>query len=173
MTDINKKHAKKTVIARDQRALEALMKFRLIINLAKRHFKWLEQQCGINGAQLWVLRELHQQPGLRVTELAAVMAMHQSTISNLIERLAKAELITRSRSSHDERVVTLSLTASGKQVLRRAPKPARGVLAEALYQLPEMELAALDKLLARVLEHMPISDTQSMKKHLAEVLLNK
>ena len=35
-------------------ALAVLMKFRLIVNSAKHHFKWVEKQCGINGAQLSV-----------------------------------------------------------------------------------------------------------------------
>lgn len=155
------------------RAIAALMKFRLIINLTKRHFKWVEHQCGINGAQLWVLWEVDRRPALRVNELAQAMAMHQSTVSNLIERLAQAKLIERSRAPDDQRVVTLELTESGRQMLKRAPKPARGVLPEALHLLGENELASLDQLLGRVLHHMPPSDTASMKKHLVEVLTPK
>ena len=82
-----------------QLALAVLMKFRVIVNLAKRHFKWVEKQCGINGAQLWVLWEINQAPGLRVSELSAAMAMHQSTASNLIVRLARSKLIARKRAS--------------------------------------------------------------------------
>jgi len=156
-----------------KRAIAALMKFRLIINLTKRHFKWVEQQCGINGAQLWVLWEVNQNPTLSVSELARAMAMHQSTVSNLIDRLARAKLIERVRTANDQRVVTLSLTESGKQMLKRAPKPARGVLPEALHRLGEAELTSLDKLLGRVLNQMHPTDTASMKEHLVDVLAPK
>ena len=58
-------------------------------------------------------------------------------------------------------------------MLKRAPKPARGVLPEALYQLGEAELTSLDKLLGRVLHHMHPTDKTSMKEHLVDVLAPK
>ncbi len=151
-------------------ALALLMKFRLIINATKRHYKWVEEQCGINGAQLWVLWEVDHAPGLRVSELAAVMAMHQSTISNLIEKLARAKLLRRSRAGDDQRVVTLYLTAAGRALLKRAPQPSRGRLHEALFNLPQHSLAALDSLLGRVLHEMNPDDRSPMHKPLAELL---
>ena len=156
-----------------QLALAVLMKFRRIVNSAKRHFKWVEKQCGINGAQLWVLWEINQAPGLRVSELSAAMAMHQSTASNLIEKLVRSKLISRKRASGDRRVVTLFLTGKGGVLLRRAPRPARGRLPEALYRLPGSALSALDKLLGRVLHEMGPTEESSMKKPLGELLANK
>lgn len=156
-----------------ERALSVLMKFRLIINSAKRQFKWIENQCGINGAQLWVLWEIQQAQGLRVNELATAMAMHQSTVSNLIDKLSRATLITRERATGDQRVVTLHLTESGKALLKRAPKPARGILPEALFSLSGNALATLDKLLEQVLHEMGSTDMASMKKPLAELLAGK
>ncbi len=149
------------------------MKFRLIINSAKRHFKWVEKQSGINGAQLWALWEIDQAPGVRVSDLASSMAMHQSTVSNLIEKLASSTLITRQRSTGDQRVVTLSLTSAGKALLKRAPKPARGRLPEALFGLPKTALTSLDGLLERVLQEMGTTEIESMQRPLAELLGGK
>ena len=171
---VNSRAGKKaSPMADKQLALAVLMKFRLIVNSAKRHFKWVEKQCGINGAQLWVLWEINQAPGLRVSELSAAMAMHQSTASNLIEKLVRSKLIARKRASSDQRVVTLFLTETGRALLSRAPRPARGRLPEALYRLPRNALSALDKLLGRVLHEMGPTDEASMKKPLAELLANK
>lgn len=153
--------------------LQVLMKFRLIINSTKRHFKWVEQQCGINGAQLWALWELHRAPGVRVTELADAMAVHQSTVSILLNKLVKAKLIERKRSGDDQRVVKLSITEAGKKLLRRAPKPARGVLPEALHHLPQSALVSLDNLLGHVLKEMRPKDMQSMTRPLADILAGK
>lgn len=154
-------------------ALTVLMKFRLIVNSAKRHFRWVEKQCGINGAQLWALWEINQAPGLRVSELATAMAMHQSTVSNLIDKLARSMLITRRRASADQRVVTLLLTESGRRLLRRAPKPARGRLPEALFGLSNAAIAALDELLELVLDKMGPAELESMKQPLAELLTSE
>ena len=149
------------------------MKFRLIVNSAKRHFKWVETQCGINGAQLWALWEINRAPGLRVTELAAAMAMHQSTVSNLIDKLARATLVKRQRVGNDRRVVTLFLTEPGKKLLKRAPRPARGKLPEALFGLPKNSLSLLNELLERVLQEMGPTEQESMKQPLAELLTGK
>src|SRR5436309_11029040 len=89
--------------------LQVLMKFRLIINTAKQHFKWVEQRCGINGTQLWVLCELHRSPRMGVSELAAAMAMHQSIVSILVNKLVTAKLVKRVRSTVYQRAVTLSI----------------------------------------------------------------
>lgn len=171
---VNSRPGKKASPKADQQlALAVLMKFRLIVNSAKRHFKWVEKQCGINGAQLWVLWEINQAPGLRVSELSTAMAMHQSTASNLIEKLVQSKLIARKRASSDQRVVTLFLSEAGRTLLSRAPRPARGRLPEALYRLPGNALSALDKSLERVLHEMGPTEKDSMKKPLAELLASK
>lgn len=157
---------------RKTRVLEVLMAFRIIVNSVKRHFKWVETQCGINGAQLWALWEIQETPGLRVTQLAAAMAMHQSSASNLVDKLVKAKLIERERMPGDQRVVTLGLTALGRKLLKRAPKPARGMLPEALHHLSAHELTLLDKLLQQVLQEMKLSDRESMKEPLGNLLTN-
>lgn len=157
-------------LSRNKRALSVLMKFRLIINSAKRHFKWVEKQCGISGAHLWVLWEIHQSPGLSVNGLSAAMAFHQSTVSNMVDKLVKAKLIQRKRSNKDQRVVTLCLTNEGRSLLRRAPKPARGMLAETMHSLPEDLLILFDGILKRVLEEMKPTDKRSMREPLSDLL---
>ncbi len=151
-------------------ALLALMKFRLVINSTKRHFSWVERNCGISGAQLWALWEIQRSPGLRVSALAKAMAMHQTTVSNLVDKLSKAKLVERTRLARDQRVVTLTLTVAGERMVARAPRPARGMLAEALHHLPERELEMLDELLKSLLGHMRPVERKSMKKPLSDML---
>jgi MarR family transcriptional regulator, organic hydroperoxide resistance regulator len=153
------------------RALTALMKFRLVINTTKHHFSWVERQCGVSGAQLWALWEVQQAPGLRVSALAARMAMHQTTVSNLVDKLTRAKLMKRERSARDQRVVSLTLTDAGQRVVKRAPIPARGMLADALHRMPERQLAVLDTLLKSLLDRMRPADRDAMKQPLSEMLL--
>lgn len=134
--------------------ISVLMKFRLIVNTAKQHYRWIEQECGVNGAQLWALWEISRARGMRVSELSAALAMHQSSASNLLDKLVKNGLVTRTRSPDDQRVVTLELTKKGAQVLKRAPRPARGLLPEALHRLPASALAKLDHSLLLLLKCM-------------------
>ncbi len=123
--------------------LSVLQRFRVLIRTAQRHSQWIERQSGVTGAQLWALQELKELPGLRVGELANRMALHQSTASNMIDRLETAELIRKERTSADQRVVRLYLTEQGEALLARSPSPARGVLPEALRLLDEDSLCKL------------------------------
>ncbi|WP_287365877.1 MarR family transcriptional regulator [Thauera sp.] len=123
--------------------LSVLQRFRVLIRTAQRHSQWIERQSGVTGAQLWALQELAEAPGLRVGELANRMALHQSTASNMVDRLETAALIRKERTSADQRVVRLYLTDAGTALLGRAPSPARGVLPEALRLLDPEALGRL------------------------------
>lgn len=123
--------------------LSVLQRFRVLIRTAQRHSQWVERQSGVTGAQLWALQELAEAPGMRVGELAGRMALHQSTASNMIDKLESGGLVVKERTSADQRVVRLSLTDAGRGLLDRAPTPARGVLPEALRLLDEQTLLRL------------------------------
>jgi len=151
-------------------ALDALMKFRLVINSTRRHYKWIERQTGINGALVWAMWELNHSPGLRVSELAVSMAIHQSTASNLLDKLEEKGLIERDRSNDDQRVVRLFLTRAGQQLIRRVPEPARGLLQEALFRIPAASLVLLNRVLDQVLKEMHPGNPGPMKKPLADSL---
>ena len=145
------------------------MKFRLIINSVKTHYKWVEKQSGRKGAELWALYEIDRAAGLRVSDLSKAMAIQQSTASNLVDKLVRAKLIMRRRSRTDQRVVSLFPTNAGKELIKRAPTPLRGLLPDALRGIPRGSLSQLDDLLKLVLEEMHPIDRTSMKKPLSDV----
>lgn len=135
-------------------ALENLRLFRIIFKSANRHFHEIEKKIGIGGASLWAMAEINYHQQLTVTQLAQSMSIHQSTASNLIEKLEKDGYIQRLRSEVDKRVVLLSLSHSGKVLLNSAPMPHRGMLPDALSQLSEQQLLALISLLTEVVDLM-------------------
>ena len=151
-------------------AIEALMRFRLVINSTKRHYKWIERQTGINGALVWAMWELNLSPGLRVSELAETMAIHQSTASNLLDKLEEKGLIERDRSNDDQRVVRLYLTRAGQQMIRRVPQPACGLLQDALSRIPATTLASFNRALEQLLEVMQPAHSKADNKPLSETL---
>jgi len=144
-----------------KQAHEALKRFRLVFKAVQQHSQWVETQCGVSSAQLWALWQLSETPGLRVSDLAKAMSIHQSTASNLLDKLEKSGLIRRDRSGPDQRVVQLHLTEQGKALLERAPKPARGILQNALFNLPAEELRSLNHNLETLLACMKIVDEQA------------
>jgi DNA-binding MarR family transcriptional regulator len=120
-------------------ALETLKLFRIIFKSANRHFHEIEKLAGIGGASLWALAEIVETDKLTVTDLATHMSIHQSTASNLLDKLEAEGYITKVKSTRDRRVVYLEATDQGREVLTKAPLPHRGILPDALMRLnPEV-----------------------------------
>ena len=141
--------------------LEILQKFRIIIQSAQKHSLNIKKKCGISGAQLWVLQEIAHQPLLKVGELANVMSLKQTTVSNLLETLEIKKLIKRLVDENDKRQVRLQLTPKGVILLKKAPKPSRGSLPESLSLLDKKSQKKLNEALSTLLETMEHVDQKS------------
>lgn len=128
---------------RHQHMLAVLKQFRIVIRSIKTHYQDVEKSAGVSGAQLWALSLVAERPGLKVGELARALAIHQSTASNLLERLTQLGYVERRREGSDQRVVTIHLTRAGRATMKRAPRPAIGLLQNALLSLSDKELAGL------------------------------
>jgi len=135
-------------------ALDALKLFRIIFKSANRHFHEIEKIAGIGGASLWALAEIAESDKLTVTELATHMSIHQSTASNLLEKLEADGYIEKARSASDRRVVHIMLTAQGRGVLIKAPLPYRGLLPDALMRMNPETLAELNHHLIELVKGM-------------------
>jgi DNA-binding MarR family transcriptional regulator len=151
-------------------AREVLRQFRLIFGTTKEHFRLVETRCGLGGAQLWALSEIAHAPGMSLGDLARALLVHQSTASNLVERIGKLGLIDKRRSKRDARSVCLYSTAKGRQLLARAPQPAIGVLPHALLQLSGTELEALQQSLSALVIAMKIQDLDTANQPLGQVM---
>lgn len=149
--------------------MDVLRKFRLIFGSVRQHFREIEQNCGVSGSQLWILQEVAGTPGLGVSELAARLAIHQSTCSQLVEKLVTRNLLVKRRSAEDQRRVGLSLSLEAEGILGRTVGPAAGLLPAALMALSEEALVRLDDSLARVIEHLPRHDERWAGRPLADL----
>jgi DNA-binding MarR family transcriptional regulator len=145
------------------RMLEVLEQFRIVFKSIRRHYQRVERNAGISGAQLWALAQVAAKPGIQVGELARDLAVHQSTASNLLRRLSGLGLVARRRAGRDQRMVALYATAQGHTVLRRAPRPLRGVLQDALSELPARSLESLRRDLARLIAVMKGKDLEAAR----------
>ena len=153
--------------------LAVLMQFRAVVRSMRRHYQSVERLCGVTGAQLWAMAQIDAAPIMTVGQLARDLAIHQSTASNIVAALQDAGLVTRARPRHDQRVVQLALTAAGRRVMRRAPRPLRGALQEALMSLPPARLTSLHRDLAAVLAHLEGSRAHAAKDLLSDLLADR
>jgi DNA-binding MarR family transcriptional regulator len=130
--------------------LEVLKLFRIIFKSTTQHFAEVEKAAGIGGASLWALAEISATSNLTVSELAKAMSIHPSTASNLLEKLEVSGHVVRIRSATDRRVVNLSLTDKGRDVLTKAPQPYSGILPDVLMRLNPALLEQLQQDLKRL-----------------------
>lgn len=153
----------------NQLPLQVLKKFRIIYGSVRQHFREIEKTCGVSGSQLWILQEIGKNPEIGVSDLAERLSIHQSTCSQLVEKLVVRNLVNKERSKEDQRRVGLCLTAKATKILKNAPGPAEGILPEALQALPESALLALDSALIEVIGQLHIHDDKLADKPLSDL----
>jgi DNA-binding MarR family transcriptional regulator len=144
--------------SKHRKMLEVLGQFRMVFRSIRRHYQKVQEQSGVNGAQLWALAHIAERPGSKVGDLARALAIHPSTASNLINRLVALDLVARKREGRDRRVVRLVATGRGAGALKRAPQPLIGVLQQALSDLPRGGLDGLHRHLDELIRTMKIKD---------------
>lgn len=137
-------------------SLQVLKKFRVICSPVRQQFREIEQNCGITGSQLWILQEVEKSPDIGISDLAEHLSIHQSTCSQLVEKLVTRGLLKKERSKEDQRRVALCLTDEAARILKVAPSPSAGALPEALRALPESALLALESSLIQVIRQLRV-----------------
>ncbi|NHC05413.1 winged helix-turn-helix transcriptional regulator [Azonexus fungiphilus] len=136
----------------------------------RRHFRQVEERCGMPGSQMWVLQEVQRSPDLGIGELAARMGIHQSTCSILVDKLVAIGCLEKRKQQRDQRRVGLGLTDAGRQALAALPGPAEGILPEALAALPDVVLKTLHINLEELLRHLPGREDKYASMPLADML---
>lgn len=153
-----------------QLALEVLQQFRVIYGTMRQYFRELEESCGLPGSQMWVLQEVERSPEIGITELAGRLGIHQSTCSQLVEKLVAKNCLVKKKQSKDQRRVGLCLASEGRKAIAALPGPAEGVLPEALVAIPTVALKTLNINLTELIGHLPGKDETFATMPLAEML---
>ena len=144
--------------AREILTKDIVQNVRVVVRSTQAHARWIEKSSGISGAQLWTMWELFTNPGQKVSELSRALSIHQSTASNMLDKLEEKKLIRRQRGGPDQRVVQLFLTSKGVELLSDAPRPAQGAIIDALNCMSDDDLCKLNEGLVALLGHMKVAE---------------
>lgn len=138
--------------AEDELGYRALRSIRRIIRQVSTHSRQLAQQSGLTVPQLLCMRAIADLPAGEVTvaAVAETVDLSRSTVSTITERLVRAGLVDRARSSRDRRRVELSLTAEGRGRLAAMPRPLQDRFLARLGALDAEEQEAILATLERV-----------------------
>ena len=116
----------------------------------------LAQTCGlsINGFEILLRLESAPPAGLRLGELLSAVRLTQPSLSRAVARLGRSGWLTRAGAPDDGRGVLVSITAEGRDVLRRAAGVHAQTIREFLLDpLTPGELDLLDRALSRIIEN--------------------
>ncbi len=121
-------------------------------------WRWLRRmsndirQGEITREQFWLLHQLRRRGALSITDVAQALGVSQSTATTACKRLEGTGLITRTRSTEDERVVEVRLTELGLTTVEDWRRRRREAVADLLSPLSAEERTELQRLIELLLE---------------------
>lgn len=100
-----------------------LISLRRIIQAIDLQSRQLVRQHGITTPQLLVLKQINAEGGISVSKLADEISLKQATVTDILNRLERKNLVCRERDNLDRRRVLLKETDEGRKLLEAAPSP--------------------------------------------------
>lgn len=122
---------------------------------------WLEQkrwahilaQYGLTAPQFLALAAMWEQDsGCHMGELAGETLQSSATMTGIVDRLVRMNLVRRQALASDRRVVLIGLTEEGRSLLVRVRRDRSERLAQTIERLPRAEWSELIRLIALYLD---------------------
>jgi DNA-binding MarR family transcriptional regulator len=103
----------------------------------------------LTPTRLRALDVLEESGGLRIGDLAAAMAIEETTATRLVDRLEMMGVARRGRVAEDGRVTVVALTPKGSELVRSVARRRREFFRDVLAELDPDERAELVRLTAK------------------------
>lgn len=152
---------------------EVLIALRRVIRATDLHSKHLAKTTGLTSPQIMVLQSIRNLGQVTIGEIAQAVSLSQATVTTILDRLEKRELVFRERSVTDKRKVHAHLTSHAHELLKQAPTPLQDQLTKQFSHLKEWEQSLLVSSLQRVAQMMnahdmdaaPVLDVGTLDRH--------
>lgn len=123
---------------------------RRIIRAIDLQSRRLVENHKLTGPQLATLREAHKHGDVTISALARAVHLSQPTVSGILNRLERHELVSRTRSVGDRRSVLVRVTDKGQAILEQAPSLLQERFRSELERLEEWERHGILSALMRI-----------------------
>lgn len=133
---------------------EVLVALRRVIRATDLHSKHLAKTTGLTAPQILLLQTIRDRGEVTIGELATDVSLSQATVTSILDRLEKRELIYRERSKTDKRKVHAHLTDGAMEVLKSAPIPLQAQFTRQFGDLQEWEQTMIISALQRIAQMM-------------------
>lgn len=141
-----------SLTAPQRRALLAFVRAVALVEPLQRE---LAVSHGISLGDLFAVRTLARLGEVPVSRYGAELGVARSTITNLVDRLERAGLVSRAASPIDRRVTLVRLTPAGLDTTEAGARFGESDLVRRLLSLSDSDQAALAELLERLVAPEP------------------
>ena len=156
---------------------EVLVALRRVIRGTDLYSKHLAKTTGLTAPQMLLLQTIRNMGKVTIGELANEMSLSQATVTSILDRLEKRQLVYRERSQQDKRKVHAHLTEQATEVLKEAPIPLQEQFTKQFDELQEWEQMMIIASLQRVAKMMdahnidaaPVLDLGVLDRHSASI----
>ncbi len=115
---------------------------------------WLRVPVTITESQFFLCRFVYQYQRLTVSELAELKGVSLSAVTVSANKLCQRGILRRVRGKRDRRVVWLTLTAEGEQLVEKTLEAWHGLLYGYLQALPPEDLEQLTLIAEKLLTNL-------------------
>jgi len=133
---------------------EVLVALRRVIRATDLYSKHLAKTTGLTAPQILLLQTIRDKGEVTIGELANDISLSQATVTTILDRLEKRELVYRERSTEDKRKVHAYLTEAGTDMLKEAPMPLQDQFARQFNDLQQWEQTMIIASLQRIAHMM-------------------
>ena len=117
---------------------------------SRRITKGLAEQHGLTGPQFVVMKMLEPVGRLSLSQLSDKIQARNSTVTGIIDRMERENLVVRRRSEEDRRVVHIELTAKGKRLAGQVTIEPMQIFKTVLGELTARDAADLKRILTKL-----------------------
>ena len=118
---------------------EILIALRKITRAIDLHSKKLLKASGLTTSQLLVMQAIQKLDLAAPSTIAREVMLSQATISSLLDRLERNQLVRRSKGDADRRLTRIELTPLGEEKLSSSPSPLQADFIENYQALPDWQ----------------------------------
>jgi DNA-binding MarR family transcriptional regulator len=143
-------------------ALEFLRSFWALNHAVERRSIRMESALGLTAQQRFVIRLVGKLPGITPGRLAELLHVDPGSITAVLKRLEQRELVVRTPDASDRRRISLTLSARGRKLNTPTPMTVEHAIASALEHTTAADLAAMRRIVARMVAALEASDPHDL-----------
>jgi DNA-binding MarR family transcriptional regulator len=142
---------------------DILTHIRKIVRALNLESKRIQKEFGISIPQLLCLQYLFGCNEFKAThkEVAGFLNLNSSTVTGIISRLERKNLVARLPKSGDRRLTYITLSSLGYKMLEKSPNLMHQQLTNKLPLLPKEDLSAIDHSLKVLINCLGIDGTDA------------